>query len=109
MKEENVMKQFTTLPTLIWLYENKIPARLQLFCHQAEDEANFTGDGRAKNSQEMRLITLSYLSPYFQSPHQSAMHIVRFYVCLYVELMNKYMTIKHILKAIFKLLKKQRY
>ena len=24
----------------IWLYENKIPARLQLFCHQAEDETN---------------------------------------------------------------------
>lgn len=73
--------------------------------HQVDNGAKATGDGRAKKSQEIGVVTLSYLSLYFQSTQHSAMYIVEV-PYTFVELMNKYMTIKYILKAIFRLLKK---
>lgn len=72
---------------------------------QVEEGAKPPGDGRAKKSQEIGVVTLSYLSLYFQSTQHSAMYIVEV-PYTFVELMHKYMTIKYILKAIFRLLEK---
>lgn len=48
--------------------------------------------------------TVLFISIFSKSPPERYAHSE--VLCMFVELMNKYMTIKHILKAIFKLLKK---
>jgi hypothetical protein len=48
--------------------------------------------------------TVLFISIFSKSPPECCAHSE--VLCMFVELMNKYMTIKYILKAIFKLLKK---
>ena len=48
--------------------------------------------------------TVLFISIFSKSPPERYAHSE--VLCMFVELMNKYMTIKHIFKAIFKLLKK---